>query len=103
MTGILCGLRLALPKSRIYIHNLYDVPVITGGPGTPAFGLLATTNAIIAGVAKGCGAVLADVFSAFEGGHGLLLVERNGAGELEVHPSNAGYRAMAEAFKSVAR
>jgi lysophospholipase L1-like esterase len=100
LTGILCGLRLALPQSRIYIHNLYDVPEITGGPGTPAFGLLMIVNNIIAGVAQGCGATLADVFSAFEGRTGLLLVERHGADQFEVHPTNAGYRAMAQAFQA---
>jgi lysophospholipase L1-like esterase len=40
------------------------------------------------------------VFTAFQGRTGLLLVERNGAGVLEVHPTNAGYRAMARAFQA---
>jgi len=98
LTGILCGLKLALPHSRITIHNLYDVPEVTGGPGTPAFGLLTTVNDIIAGVAQACGVALADVFTAFEGRSGLLLVERHGAGQFEVHPTNAGYRTIAQAF-----
>lgn len=100
LVGILCGLTHALPQSRVYIHNLYDAPDITGGPGSPAFALLTIVNQIIAGAAQACGASLADVFSAFEGRTGLLLVERNGGGEFEVHPSNAGYRAMAAAFKA---
>ena len=29
---------------------------------------------------------------------GLLLINRNNAGQFEVHPTNAGYRAMAQAF-----
>jgi lysophospholipase L1-like esterase len=98
LTGILCGLKLALPQSRIYIHNLYDVPEITGGPGTQAFALLMLVNNIIAGVAQGCGASLADVFSAFRDRAGLLLVERHGSGQFEVHPTNAGYHAIAQAF-----
>jgi len=31
----------------------------------------------------------------------LLLIERHGAGQYEVHPTNAGYRAMAKAFEAV--
>jgi len=97
---ILCGLRQALPQSRFYVHNLYDIPEITGGiPG----GLQAvlTANLIIADVALTCGASVADVYSAFSGRTGLLLVERNGANEFEVHPTNAGHRAIAAAFEAV--
>ena len=97
---ILCGLRQALPQSRIYLHNLYDVPEITANvPG----GLQAILgfNAVIAGVAQACGASVADVYTAFSGRTGLLLIERNGAGQFEVHPTNAGYRAIANAFKEV--
>lgn len=49
------------------------------------------------------GVGVADVFTAFEGRTGLLLVERNGANALEVHPANAGYRTMARAFQAAAR
>jgi lysophospholipase L1-like esterase len=97
---ILCGLRQALPQARIYVHNLYDVPEITGAvPG----GLQAvlTANVIVADVAMACGASVADVYSAFAGRTGLLLIERNGAGDFEVHPTNAGYRAIAAAFEAV--
>ena len=98
--NILCGLRQALPQSRLYVHNLYDIPEITGAvPG----GLQAvlTANLIIADVAMTCGASVADVYSAFSGRTGLLLVERNGASESEVHPTNAGHRAIAAAFEAV--
>ncbi|MDH4195133.1 MAG: SGNH/GDSL hydrolase family protein, partial [Nitrospirota bacterium] len=44
---------------------------------------------------------VADVFSAFEGRNGLRLIQRNGADQFEVHPSNAGHRAIAKAFKAV--
>ena len=43
---------------------------------------------------------LADVYSEFSGRTGLLLIERNGAGQFEVHPTNAGHRAMAAAFEA---
>lgn len=97
---ILCGLRQALPQSRIYVHNLYDVPEITANvPG--GLDAILGFNAVIAGVAKACGASVADVYSAFSGRNGLLLIERNGAGQFEVHPTNAGYRAIADAFRAV--
>jgi len=94
--NILCGLREALPQARIYVHNLYDVPEIQG-----ALQAVLTANVIIADVAMACGASVADVYSAFAGRTGLLLVERNGADDFEVHPTNAGHRAIAAAFEAV--
>jgi len=97
---ILCGLRAALPQARIYVSNLYDIPEITsqvrGG-----LELIVTFNHVITATANACGAGVADVFSEFSGRTGLLLIERNGAGQFEVHPTNAGYRAMAAAFEAV--
>jgi lysophospholipase L1-like esterase len=61
------------------------------------------SNNIVAGVSAGFGVKVADVFNAFggiQGRNGLLLIDRNGAGAFEVHPTNAGYNAMADAFKS---
>jgi lysophospholipase L1-like esterase len=103
LSRILCGLTGAPSQPRVYIHNLFDVPEITGGPGSPAFGLLMMVNDMIASAADTCGARLVDVFSAFDGQTGLLLIGRNGAGDTEVHPSNAGYRAMAAAFEAAIR
>ena len=97
---ILCGLRSALPQARIYISNLYDIPEITANV-RGGLELIVTFNHVIAGTAQACGAKVADVFSQFSGRHGLLLIERNGAGQFEVHPTNAGYRAMAAAFEAV--
>jgi lysophospholipase L1-like esterase len=102
LIGILCGLRAALPRAGIYIHNLYDIPEITAGiPG--GLEIILGFNAIVAGVARACGASVADVYSAFSGRTGLLLIERNRAGRDEVHPTNAGYRVIAEAFEAVHR
>ena len=101
LTQILCGLRAGLPQARVYIHNLYDIPEITEGiPG----GLQAILqfNAIVAGVAQACGAAgVADVFSAFSGRQGLLIIDRKGHEPLEVHPTNIGYRVIADAFEAV--
>jgi lysophospholipase L1-like esterase len=46
---------------------------------------------------------VSDVFTAFQGRNGLLLVERHGADGFEVHPTTAGYRVMAKAFTAAAR
>jgi lysophospholipase L1-like esterase len=101
LAGILCGLRQGLPQTRVYIHNLYDIPEITERiPG----GLQAILqfNAIVAGVAQACGAAgVADVFSAFMGQQGLLIIDRKGHEPFEVHPTNAGYRVIADAFEAV--
>src|SRR5581483_2106741 len=98
---ILGGLRQGLPLARIYINNLYDIPEITANiPG--ARQVILQFNAIVAGVAQAWGAGVADVFSAFDGQTGLLLVARNGASQFEVHPTNAGYRVMARAFQAAA-
>src|SRR5262245_7657199 len=65
LTQILCGLHQALPQTRIYIHNLYDIPEITEGiPG--GLQAILAFNQIVAGVAFTCNATVADVFSAFQ-------------------------------------
>lgn len=101
LAQILCGLRKGLPpQARIYVSNLYDIPEITANvPG--GLQVILTFNAIVSGVAQVCQASVADVYSAFSGRTGLLLIERNRAGQFEVHPTNAGYRVMAAAFEAV--
>lgn len=101
LAKILCGLRSALPQARIYVSNLYDIPEITSNV-RGGLDLIINFNLVIAGTAQACGAKVADVFSEFSGRTGLLLIERSGAGQLEVHPTNAGYRAMAAAFEAAA-
>jgi lysophospholipase L1-like esterase len=96
LTNIFMQLRIGLPEAEIYISNLYDIPEI---PGATTVVLL--FNGIVEGVASAFLVPVADVFSAFEGKKGLRLIERNGADQFEVHPSNAGHRAMAKAFKAV--
>ncbi|MDH4133794.1 MAG: SGNH/GDSL hydrolase family protein [Gammaproteobacteria bacterium] len=93
---ILQSLKTSLPQTRIYVSNLYTVSDIPGADQVvPYF------NQIVAGVAGAYGVPVADVYTAFQGRKGLLLIDRNGAGQYEVHPTNAGYRAMAQAFESV--
>jgi lysophospholipase L1-like esterase len=103
LMNILGELRVGLgPEARIIIGNQYDIPELTANIAGAAL-IIKTFNGIIAGVAQATGAHVADVFTAFEGRNGLLLVERHGADPVEVHPTNAGYRVMAKAFASEAR
>ncbi|HEY5974534.1 MAG TPA: SGNH/GDSL hydrolase family protein [Geobacteraceae bacterium] len=98
LVQIFLALRSApeLQNTRIYIGNLYSIPEIPASEViVPIF------NQIVAGVAANFGVGVADVYSAFQGRSGLLLVERHGADPLQIHPTNAGYRAMARAFEDV--
>ena len=95
LAAILASLRAGLPDSEIIVSNLYAISDIPGAEAVvPVF------NQIVAGVSAQFGAKVADVFSEFDGRGGLLLIERNGAGAFEVHPTNAGYRSMADAFET---
>jgi lysophospholipase L1-like esterase len=97
---IFTQLRAGLPNAKIYINNLYDIPELQiPPPGIRP--IVQAFNQIIEGVAGVFNVPVADVFSAFEGKKGLRLIQRNGADQFEVHPSNAGHRAMAKAFKAV--
>ena len=95
---ILGALRTALPNTRIYVSNLYTIPQIAGADQVvPVF------NQIVAGVAGMYNVPVADVYSAFLGRRGLLLIERPGAAADEAHPTNAGYEVMAQAFEALVR
>jgi lysophospholipase L1-like esterase len=98
LTLILQNLRTALPNTRIVVSNLYTVPQIPGADQiVPIF------NQIVTSVASAFNVPVADVYSAFHGRHGLLLIERPGAAPDEVHPTNAGYQVMAKAFEAAIR
>jgi len=102
LSKILGTLRTSLPSAVIIIGNQYDIPEITASiPGGAQ--IIDTFNEIIAGVARVTNARVADVFHAFQGRKGLLLVERRRAEPSEVHPTNAGHRVMANAFAAAAR
>jgi lysophospholipase L1-like esterase len=98
--AIFSQLRIGLPNAKIYINNLNDIPELPlPPPGIRS--IVLAFNGIIEGVAGIFNVPVADVFSAFEGRNGLRLIQRNGADQFEVHPSNAGHRAIAKAFKAV--
>jgi len=93
--AILGSLVTTFPDAHIYVANQYNPRL-----GVPNEALLiATANQVIAQVVGLFpSAKVVDVFSAFDGRSGLLLVEKRGADQFQVHPTNAGYRVMAKAF-----
>lgn len=103
LSALCVDLAMALPPTqppRIFVSNQYTIPDFP----VPVDAVVGAFNAIVNGVvsgfaAAGCNVKVVDVFSAFFGKGGLLLIERNGAGAFEVHPTNAGHRAIAAAFE----
>lgn len=92
---ILYKLRTTSPDARIYVSNQYSVPEIAGSDQiVPVF------NGIVSQIGQAFGVTVVDVYSAFEGRKGLLLIERHDAAPDQVHPTNAGYRAIADAFEA---
>jgi lysophospholipase L1-like esterase len=101
LQAILQQLTSQLPDVKIFVANQYTVPEIEAlFPGAPD--IVALFNAqTAAAVAEVPNAYLVDVHEAFLDRNGLLLIERRGASPLEVHLTNAGHRAMADAFAEV--
>ena len=101
LAAILTQLAVQLPGVKIFVSNQYSSPeveLLLPGASQVIADFNATTAAVVGAVP---GAYLVDVYEAFLGRTGLLLVERNGASPLEVHLTNAGHRAMADAFADV--
>jgi lysophospholipase L1-like esterase len=93
--AILGSLTGAFPDARIYVANQYDPRLGVLGEAQ----LIAAANQAIAQVVHLFpNATLVDIFSAFDGRHGLLLAERRGAEPGQIHPTNAGYGVMAKTF-----
>ena len=99
--AILTQLAVQLPGVKIFVSNQYSSPeveLLLPGASQVIADFNAATAAVVGAVP---GVYLVDVYEAFLGRNGLLLVERNGASPLEVHLTNAGHRAMADAFADV--
>jgi lysophospholipase L1-like esterase len=97
LASILRLLRTALSQARIYISNLYTVPEIPGASTLVEY----TNEKVIRPVATAFAVPIADLHSAFLGKQGLLHSIRHGVDQFEVHPTNSGHRAIADAFKAV--
>lgn len=93
---------------RVFIHNLYEIPEIPlTQQAVPLFnGVLAQTVAAVA-QSPACAnrtLAVADVYNAFLGQQGLLLIERylkKGIEVLEVHPTNKGHRVIEATFRAL--
>ena len=96
LSKILFTLRTSLPDTKVYISNLYSAAEAPGSDEA-----VKTINYIIGQTALAFDVPVADVYSAFKGKEGYLLLTRRSASVYEVHPTNAGYRAMAKAFAEV--
>lgn len=110
LTQILVGLCGVLPAGgRIYLHNLYEIPEIP-----PTTQVVPLFNGVMAQVVAGVTEVplcqdkrlgVADVYTAFRGQQGLLLIERFEKKGLqntfEVHPSNKGHRVIEDLFRAL--
>ncbi len=98
--AILGSLVAKFPDARIYVANQYDPKL--GVPNEAQ--LIVTVNQVIAQVVGSFPtATVVDIFSAFDGRSGLLLVEKRGADQFQVHPTDAGYEVMAKAFADAIR
>ena len=95
---ILYKLRMESPDARIYVSNQYSVPEIAGSDQ-----IIPVFNNVVSQVAQAFGVTVVDVYSAFEGRSGLLLIERHDAAPDQAHPTNAGYRVIAGAFEEAVR
>ena len=106
---ILGGLCLGMPPGgQIYLHTLYEIPDIPETAfAVPAFnqalnGVVNQLSLFPACTDKTLG--VADVYRAFLGQKGLLLMERyqkKGINVLEVHPTNKGHRVIEDQFRAL--
>jgi lysophospholipase L1-like esterase len=101
LTLILAQLTTFLPAATVYVGNQYSTPEVDVlFPGGAQ--IVAAFNTATASVVAAFPRVrLVDVYNAFLGRTGLLLIQREGASPLEVHLTNAGHRVMAAAFEEV--
>lgn len=105
----LCSDTPQVPIS-IYVGNLYSHPIDQqlGLPVGTIDQIVQYVNGAILqavinvdGIGLNCTLGVADIYSAFYGQTGLLLIERNGADPFEIHPTNVGHKVIANAFKAV--
>ncbi len=102
LSAILQQLVAARPDVKIFVSNQYTVPELEALlPGADL--VIAAFNQATATVVSAfpTNAYLVNVYEAFLGRTGLLLIERRQASFAEVHLTNAGHRAMANAFAEV--
>ncbi len=95
----------------ILVANQFDIPDISDAvPGgsllLDAFNqsiddTVMVVQGVIASSGLECRVAVVDLFGAFMGKKGLLLIDKRGAGPQEVHATDAGHRVIADAFREV--
>lgn len=109
LTQILVGLCTIMPEGgRIHLHNLYVIPqIVESVVVVPFFNDVMDQVAFGVSQLPACqnkSIAIADVFSAFDGQQGLLLIDRfekKGIEVIEVHPSNKGHRIIEGLFRAL--
>jgi lysophospholipase L1-like esterase len=98
----LAALHQGLPGVQIFVANQYTIPELQAViPITDQ--IIDAFNGVVTHVVNQSSSDvhLVDVHSAFQGRNGLLLVERHGSSQFEVHPTTLGHREMERAFAGV--
>jgi lysophospholipase L1-like esterase len=103
---MLSQLAANLPDVKIFVANLYLIPeldVLVPGTGLIIQAFNATVSDVVSAVSVYFPdqVFVVDIYSAFQGRNGLFLIDRHGASATEVHLTNAGHAAMAQAFADV--
>ena len=106
---ILSNLCFGMPvNGEIYLNNLYTIPEVPGADQVvPLFNSTMTNVVANVKMMPACAdkkIEIADVYNAFLGQKGLLLIERylkKGIMTVEVHPTNKGHRVMEDAYRAV--
>jgi len=110
LTAILENLCIEMPiNGEIYLNNLYTIPEIPGADFIVPLFNSAMSDVVASArtptsACAGRKIAIADVYNAFLGQQGLLLIERylkRGIEVIEVHPTNKGYRVMEDAYRAV--
>ncbi|SRR6266511_3051698 len=100
--AILFQLRSGLPNAKIFVANQYTIPEIEAV--LPFTGqIIGAFNSVLAQVVGQFpnNVYVVDVYHAFLGRSGLLLVERHAASPFETHPTTTGHHVMEQAFADV--
>jgi len=96
LTAILGSLVSMSDDVQVYVGNLYDPKLPIAGSEV-IVGLMNQVTLQVTTAFTGR-VVLVDIYSAFQGRKGLLLIEKHAAEPDQIHPTDAGYNVMAKAF-----
>jgi lysophospholipase L1-like esterase len=102
MFQILTQLHTEFPNARIFVGNVYDPHLDIPNEDVLVMYLnqtIASAVTLANTVTNSNSVTVVDVYSAFQGRHGLLLSERPHSDTDQIHPTDAGYHVMAVEFR----